>query len=126
MKGKLPIQKSKFPRIYRRITEKKTWFIVVSVVIGLATLIVGADLQKNIQKKQSLEKERTRTTKDIEYWEKTIEEYKDFRDAYFQLAVLNYQLGNFAKAKSFLQKTLELDPNFEAARELEQILKSSG
>lgn len=122
MNFKLPILKNKFPRISRRITDNKVWIIVVSVVIGLAILIVGADLQKNIQNKQNIDKERIKIAKEIEYWEKTIEKYKDFRDAYFQLAVLNYQLGNFEKAKSFLQKTLELDPNFEAARDLEKLL----
>ncbi|MBI4100491.1 tetratricopeptide repeat protein [Candidatus Microgenomates bacterium] len=114
--------KDKFPSIYRRITEKKIWLAVASVVIGVAILIVGADLQKNIQKKQDIEKERVKIAKEIEYWEKTIEKYKDFRDAYFQLAVLNYRLGELEKAKPFLQKTLELDPNFEEGRELEKLV----
>lgn len=119
---KQDLKEFKFPRISRRITDKKVWSVVVSVVIGLAILIVGADLQKSIQGKQHIEKERIKIAKDIEYWEKTIEKYKDFRDAYFQLAVLNYQLGEIEKAKSFLQKTLELDPNFEEARDLEKLL----
>lgn len=122
MNFKLPILKNKLPRISRRITDKKVWSVVALVVIGVAILIVGADLQKNIQNKQNLEKERVKVVREIEYWEKTIEKYKNFRDAYFQLAVLNYRLGNFEKAKSFLQKTLELDPNFEEAKDLEKLL----
>lgn len=122
MKLKLPMSKDKFPRISRRITDKKVWSVVASVVIGVAILIVGADLQKNIQNKQNIKKERIKIAKDIEYWEKTIEKYKDFRDAYFQLAVLEYRLGEFEKAKSYLKRTLELDPNFEEARDLEKLL----
>lgn len=123
MKFTLPRLKNKFPRISRRITENNVWLIIASVVIGVAILIVGADLQKSIQDKQYIEKERIKIAKEIEYWEKTIEKYKDFRDAYFQLAVLNYRLGNFDKAKAFLQKTLELDPNFEKGRELERMFR---
>lgn len=124
MKIKMSRLKNKFPRIYRRITEGKVWIIIFSVVIGVAILIAGADLQKNIQNKQRIEKERIKIVKEIDYWEKMIEKYKDFRDAYFQLSVLNYQLGELKKAKSFLQKTLELDPNFKEGRKLEQIVNS--
>lgn len=122
MKIKLPIPKSNFPRISRRITENNVWLIIASVVIGVVILIVGADLQKSIQDKQYIEKERIKIAKEIEYWEKTIEKYKDFRDAYFQLAVLNYRLGNFEKAKDYLRRVFELDPNFKEGRDLEKLL----
>lgn len=124
MKFTLSRLKNNFPRISRRITEKNVWFIIASVVIGVAILIVGADLQKSIQDKQHIERERIKIAKEIEYWEKTIEKYKDFRDSYFQLAVLNYQLGNFEKAKDYLIRVFELDPNFKEGRDLEKKLSN--
>ncbi|MBI1982220.1 MAG: hypothetical protein HYY87_02955 [Candidatus Levybacteria bacterium] len=117
--------KKKFPSIYRRITETKFLVIAASVLIGVAVIIVGADVGKNIQKKQNIEKERIKIAKEIEYWEKTIEKYKDFRDAYFQLAVLNYRLKNAEKAKDYLKRVFELDPNFEEGRKLEKFLISN-
>ena len=60
---------------------------------------------------------------EISFWEKIIKEKPDYRDAYFQLAILSYQLGKIKKAQTYLQKTLDLDPNFEPARKLEKMLK---
>lgn len=56
-------------------------------------------------------------------WEKILEEKPDYRDGYLQLAVLYYKLGENAKAKLNLAKALELDPNYEPAKELERILE---
>lgn len=58
----------------------------------------------------------------IEYWEKIVAEKPDYRDGYLQLAILHYKLYENEKAKEYLQKALELDPNFQPARELEKIL----
>ena len=58
----------------------------------------------------------------IAAWEKIIEEKPNYRDGYLQLAILHYKLYENEKAKEYLQKTLDLDPNYEPARELEEIL----
>lgn len=73
----------------------------------------------------ALEIAKSRSSKirqEISFWEKVVKEKPDYRDAYFQLAVLNYQLNHIKKAKEFLLKTLEIDPNFESAKKLEKIL----
>ena len=58
----------------------------------------------------------------IAAWEKIIEEKPNYRDGYLQLAILHYKLYENEKAKEYLQKALDLDPNYEPTRELERIL----
>lgn len=72
---------------------------------------------------QKLKNEREKIIFEINHWEKVVTNYKDYRDAYFKLAVLEYQLGESEKSKNYLNKALELDPNFEKGRELERILR---
>ncbi|MCL5970930.1 MAG: tetratricopeptide repeat protein [Patescibacteria group bacterium] len=48
--------------------------------------------------------------------------YKDYRDGYFRLAILEYQLNDNAKAQEYLDKVMKLDPNFEEGRKFEQFL----
>ena len=50
-----------------------------------------------------------------------IKTYPNYRDGYFRLATLEYELGNRNKAKEYVQKALELDPNFEEGRRLERM-----
>ncbi len=58
----------------------------------------------------------------IAVWEKIIKERPDYRDGYFQLAILNYQIHENEKAKEYLNQTLILDPNFTPAKELKEII----
>lgn len=58
----------------------------------------------------------------IKYWEGIVSEKPDYRDGFIQLALLHYKLYQNEKAKEYLQKALELDPNFKPAREMEKIL----
>lgn len=55
-------------------------------------------------------------------WEKIIEEKTSYRDGYLQLAYLHYKLYENEKAKEYLEKALELDPNYEPTKELERII----
>ena len=97
---------------------------LVSLVLLAIIIVVGLDLYKDIKQKEKAEIERREITKELQFWQSVASKYKDFRDAYFQLAVLEYRLGNINGAKYYLQKTLSLDPNFEKGRELEKILST--
>lgn len=59
----------------------------------------------------------------IAAWEKIVEEKPNYRDGYLQLAILHYKLYKNDKAKEYLNKALDLDPNYEPARELEEIIR---
>ncbi len=58
----------------------------------------------------------------IQFWEKILSERGNYRDGCLQLAFLHYKLFENKKAKEHLERALELDPNFQPARELERIL----
>lgn len=58
----------------------------------------------------------------ITAWEEIVKEKPHYRDGYLQLAYLHYKIFENEKAKEYLQKAIELDPNYEPARELEEIL----
>lgn len=68
------------------------------------------------------EKKPEEVEKLIAEWEAIISEKPDYRDGYLQLALLHYKLYENEKAKEYLQKALELDPNFEPTKELEKFL----
>lgn len=59
----------------------------------------------------------------ISNWEKITSETPTYRDGYLYLSLYYFKLGNRQKAQENLQKALELDPNFEPAKELEEIIK---
>lgn len=112
----------KFPSILRFFTEKHFLTSLVSFILVVTIIIVGLDLYRNIRQKEGVDRERQKIISNIHYWQGIINKYKDYRDAYFQLAVLEYRLRDFDKAKFYLDKSLAIDPNFEKGRELEQIL----
>ena len=58
----------------------------------------------------------------IAAWEEIIAEKPNYRDGYLQLAYLHYKLYEDNKAKEYLEKAIELDPNYELTRELEKKL----
>lgn len=132
-----PVKKSekpsKFPKIYRKINEqlskqlkkitKQIIIAWISVTLLVAVVFVSFDLSSTLNQKQKLVKERQKIISQIQFWQGVVNKYKGYRDAYFTLAVLEYRLGEYAKAKNYLNQALALDPNFEKGRELEKLLK---
>jgi Tfp pilus assembly protein PilF len=57
-------------------------------------------------------------------WQKIIDQYPEYRDGYLQLAILHLKLGEKEKASQALEKAAELAPNYQAAKELEEIIKN--
>ena len=123
-----------FPRIFRFITEQKyfkkikkyQWRLIlagfVSAIILGAIVIVGADSYKNYQGNKKLTEKRRNIENQIRFWQSVNKRYTGYRDSYFQLALLEYQLKDFDKAREYLKKALQLDPNFKSGRKLESIL----
>lgn len=134
--------KNKFPKIYRFIPEpikkrlsklsRKKVFSVYKKILQaftififiIAIIVLGYDLYNNIQDKKKIDFQREKIIKELEFWQSFIAEHKDYRDAYLQLAILEYRLRNFDNAKFYLDKSLSIDPNFEKGRELEKVLGS--
>ena len=59
----------------------------------------------------------------IKLWQSVNQKSPGFRDSYFQLALLEYQLKDFNKSREYLEEVLRLDPNFKSGRKLENILR---
>jgi tetratricopeptide (TPR) repeat protein len=55
-------------------------------------------------------------------WEKIIASKPDYRDGYLQLAFLNHKIFQKEKALLYVNKALEIDPNFEVSRRLKEII----
>ncbi|OGH38900.1 MAG: hypothetical protein A3B44_04100 [Candidatus Levybacteria bacterium RIFCSPLOWO2_01_FULL_38_21] len=125
---------NKFPRIFRFITDNKLikkikknqWRLItagfVSAIILGAIVIVGADSYKNYRQNKKLGEERKNIESQIKFWESVNKRYPGFRDSYFQLALLEYQLKDFDKTRTYLKEALRLDPNFREGVKLRDIL----
>lgn len=125
MKTKKSEDKTQFPNIFLKFTEvpkKIILSIFVSLILLLSIIIVVLDIKNLLVKKEVLERDREKVIEQIGYWKSVVEKRKDYRDGYFQLSVLSYQIGKKDEAKVYLEKVMQIDPNFKEGRELEKIL----
>ncbi len=109
-----------FPKIFRFITERAVLVVIslVSLVLLTAIVMQGLQLQKTLHQSEIAKAKRAELTKELAYWQDVVRQYGNYRDAYFKIATIQYQLGQVAQAKSTLEKVIALDPNFENAKVL--------
>jgi tetratricopeptide (TPR) repeat protein len=107
-----------FPSIYRFITERGVIIMIslVSLFVLAGIVLQGVKLHNTLQQVELAKEQRMKLTKELSYWQDIARQYSDYRDAYFKIANLQYQLGEVSQAKKSLEKVLALDPNFEKAR----------
>ncbi len=133
MAEKLKKTKNKqFPRISRFIPESfgklRTSrsvgiFYAISFTLILASIIlISFRLFHDLKEKGQREITHGKLVTELGFWRWISKNYSGYRDAYFHVAVLDYQLGDLADARVSLQKTLELHPNFQKGRELQKFL----
>jgi hypothetical protein len=96
--------------------------VFVIMIFIVAAAIVGYDFKANWKTKQSVDLQRERLGQELSFWKDFITKHQNYRDAYFQASVLEYRLGNTAKAKVYAEKGLALDPNSTDGRNLEKFL----
>ena len=73
---------------------------------------------------EEIKAEPQKIKNEISFWEKVVASKPDYRDAYLQLSILHYQIYETQKAKAYLEKAREIDPNFESTKNLEEIFKN--
>lgn len=95
-------------------------FVIFTFVI--TAVIVGLDLQNNLQMKKNIDSQREILINELSFWEDFISEHQNYRDAYFQASILEYRLGNALKAKEYVGKGLALDPNSQEGKKIEKFL----
>jgi tetratricopeptide (TPR) repeat protein len=108
----------KLMKLYRQILK-----VSVVVVFVATAAIVVLDLRENLQKKQNIDTQREVLSRDLNFWKNFIEKNNNYRDAYFQAAILEYKLGDISEARKYVEKGLILDPNSENGRRIEKLLK---
>jgi tetratricopeptide (TPR) repeat protein len=140
---------SQFPRIYRIITENKflkipeklwfrlpkqsklkktvvilsiTAFFILALCFVLAIGVLGVKFYRNLTLYNKLNLQRENLQNQANFWESVSQKYSGYKDAYFRMAVLYYQLGNFKKAREENQQALLLDPNYDDTKSLQKIL----
>lgn len=130
MNKKKRLKKPQFPNIYRRITESHDFlhiFKQMIIVFGFAVififiLFILVDLERNYIQNQQIQVERQKLIHEINIWKSFSDKYKDYKEVYFQIAVREFQLGDFRSARQYLQKSLFIDPNYEEALKLQKEL----
>ena len=135
-------KKPQFPNIYRIITEGKLIFEAKAkikstnskkILLGLYVILIGflvillsiVILKGLIYLKEfrDLNIRRQETMESIKLWQGVTEKYPGFKDAYFRLALLEYQLGDYKKSESYNIQALNLDPNYKDAINLQNLLQ---
>jgi hypothetical protein len=121
-----------FPNISRFITETKdklSWeekkhFVYIFTFIFL--LFIGFmifDLKQKIVVASDMQSQKQQVLENIHRLEGVVDKYKDYKDGYLELAILEYRLGNITKAKYYLEKVFKIDPNSKVGIALENILR---
>ena len=121
--------KKHLPRIPRFITENlfsgRAFFYLKYIFVGaisgallIAITLQGVELRGNTRQAEQVVQAREQVMQEIVYWKQIADTYSGYRDIYYRIATLQYKLGNKEESKKYLQKALELDPNFEEAHVL--------
>jgi hypothetical protein len=115
-----------FPKIYRFIPELPSGLtlfhlkiFLVSFVSGfllIAISLKGYTLMRALNQIQANSLARVQLLQERSYWEDVSSRHQGYRDAYFKVALLSYQLGDLTTTKTYLQKTLTTDPMFGPAK----------
>lgn len=95
---------------------------VVMVVLTAGIAFFTVKVYQNYQQIAQINAQRQQIQGKINFWQSIADKYDGYKDAYFQMAILDYSLGNFKKAKIENQKALTLDPNFDDAKNLKVAL----
>ncbi len=138
-KPKINIQE--FPKIFRTIPENKLFkkalksktfkylslgFIsVLCILLALSIIIIGTVVYRNVSILIQTSNQRKEIRDKIAFWQSVVEKYPAYKDAYFQIAALEYRLGDFENARQANNKALLLDPSFKNAEELESLLNGN-
>lgn len=116
----------KSPQIFRKITAEALWRWLIALIIVSFLLLQVVQLAKTLYQNyydaQLKQAEKQQLENEVNRWRQIVSLRPDYRDAYFELAVLAYRLNHIEESKQYLAKVFELDPNYQPARELEKAL----
>lgn len=64
----------------------------------------------------------TAVQKQFDSWKDVVANHPDYRDGYYMLSLLAYQLRKFEESRAYLATVKHLDPNFGGISEMEALL----
>lgn len=100
------------------------FFTTVTIVYFLLiTMQVRSSLQKLYHEAQMKQMQANQLKNEARKWQQATIIYPNYRDAYLQLTLLYYQLGDMKQAKQNAEKVFELDPNYQANDVLKMIME---
>ena len=125
-------KKQKFPSISRIIPERLnpfltfvaavvTFFFVIVLLFGI--VFNGVKIYRSYKSLNKLDEQRQNLKSQISFWQSVASKYPEYKDSYFRIAMLEYELGDSTKAKEFDRKALLLDPNYVDALTLQNVLE---
>ena len=119
-------KKKELPSNSRTITEKfindHSMFLFGLAGILIAIAIVSFDLYRSFANYSDVLNERQEVVDSLNFWNKEVIDKPGYRDGYFSLALIYYQLGEVDQSSENLDKALGIDPNFERGIEFKNYL----
>ena len=83
-----------------------------------STHILGAETESSSQARVDY----VTKTNQYAYWQSVVEQHPNYRDGYYALATLAYELRKYNEARFYLTKTKALDPNYSGIQTLNALL----
>lgn len=87
----------------------------IHVISGFLVVMIGLLGQRiyiNYQIAQEVHRVDQQLANQVQFWQGIVGKYGPYRDAYYTLALLEYQRGNIKKAREYIKKVLVIDPDF--------------
>lgn len=96
------------------------WFLTAFATgfLFMAIFIVFSDVHRNQKILTEARSERTILEAQLAKWNRLMEDYKDYRDGYYQLALMELQLGHTEKSSEYIAKAIDIDPDFQEVKDL--------
>jgi len=118
---------SYFPQIKRMIPAFHLWRwligLVIFAILALEIVQFGQQLYSSYNEAQLKQAQKQEIEAQIYKWEQVVVLHPNYRDGYFQLAILSYRLNRINETKMYLNKVFSLDPNYQPAREFEKKIR---
>ena len=122
VENKLPSNSRTIPE--KLINDHSIFFLGIAVII-LASIFIAYDFYLNFKNQQVVLSKREKVIEDLNFWNKKVIERPNYRDGYFSLSLIYYQLGDYKNSLYNLDKALNIDPNFTEGKELQKLLNSN-
>lgn len=99
----------------------KEWRILLvsfsTFLLLIALYFAAMDLYQTLLLQQKVQAEKQHARAQIASWKLFLQTHPQYRDGYFKIAVLSYQLRQQSIALTYVKKALEIDPNFTIGKE---------